>query len=277
MLRIPLASWIDQFVAWLTVAGEPFSKGMSRFLLFFLVRLENFLLWVPWVVVVLAVALIAWRVAGWRLAAGSAIAMVFVGTLGLWDMAMKTLALVMAATILALAISVPTGIAMARSHMVNRIIQPMLDLMQTMPSFVYLIPAVMLMGLGKVPALLATIIYAVPPAIRLTNLGIRQVPSDVVEAAVSFGSTPSQLLFKVQLPLAMPTIMAGINQTIMMALAMVVVAAYIGAGGLGSEVLNGIARLEVGRGFAGGISIVVMAILIDRITQSLVKERKASA
>jgi len=186
---------------------------------------------------------------------------------------MKTLAIVLAATLLAIVVGVPIGIAMTRKDWIESLIRPILDMMQTLPSFVYLIPALMLFGLGKVPALIATFIYAVPLSIRFTNLGIRQVPEDVIEAAEAFGATQQQQLFKVQLPLALPTIMAGINQTIMMALAMVVVASMIGAGGLGSEVLNGISRLEVGRGFVAGISIVILAIIMDRITQNMAPAR----
>lgn len=274
-VRLPLAEWIDAIVNWLTIKGEPVFDVIGSTLLALLVQLEKGLLATPWFVVVLVVGGLAWRISGLRTAMGATAGLLFVGTLGLWEHAMKTLALVIAGTLLSVAIAVPVGIAMSRSDRMEKLMRPLLDLMQTMPSFVYLVPALMFFGLGKVPAVIATVIYAVPPAIRLTNLGIRQVPWDVVEAAKSFGSTPRQLLLKVQLPLAMPTIMAGINQTIMMALAMVVVASYIGAGGLGSEVLNGIARLEVGRGFNGGISIVIMAIVIDRLTQSLAKPRAA--
>ncbi len=256
---------------WLTVEGGSVFTWIGDTVLVPLVQLERFLIWVPWPVVILAVALAAWRSSGWKLALGSAAGLFFIGTVGLWEHAMKTLALVIAGTLVAMLIAIPTGIAMSRSDRIERLVRPLLDLMQTMPSFVYLVPAVMLFGMGKVPAVIATIIYAVPPAIRLTNLGLRQVPSDVMEAARSFGSTQNQMLLKVQLPLAMPTIMAGINQTIMMALAMVVVASYIGAAGLGSEVLNGIARLETGRGFMGGISIVIMAIIVDRISQAIAK------
>ncbi len=270
-LNIPLAQWIDNGVDWLTVEGAGFFDILSKILLAPLVWLERLLLWVPWFVVILLVALVAWRMAGWRLAVGASIGLFFIGSVGLWDHAMKTLALVIAGTILAVVVAIPTGIAMSRSDWFERMMRPVLDLMQTMPSFVYLVPALMLLGMGKVPAVLSTFIYAVPPAIRLTNLGIRQVPADVLEAAKSFGTTPGQLLLKVQLPLALPTIMAGINQTIMMALAMVVVASMIGASGLGTEVLNGIARLEAGRGFVGGLSIVIMAIIIDRISQSMTK------
>lgn len=268
-IYLPLAKWIDAIVDWITIQGEVIFDAIGAWLLVPLLNLERFLLWLPWFVVILLVAAAAWRLRGWKLALGTVAGMMFIGALGLWNLAMSTLAIVIAATVLAILIGVPVGILMARSDLLEHIIRPILDLMQTMPSFVYLIPALMLFGLGKVPALLSTFIYAVPPAIRLTNLGIRQVAPDVVECGKAFGSTSTQLLFKVQLPLAMPTIMAGINQTIMMALAMVVIASMIGAGGLGKEVLTGIAQLKVGKGFAGGISIVILAIIIDRITQGL--------
>lgn len=265
-IQPPLAKWIDAFVNWLTVEAGAVFDAIGSFLLAPLLRLETFLLWLPWVGVVIGIATVAWWVANWRLSLSVTGGMVLIGILGLWDLAMQTLALIVAATLLAVAIGIPVGIAMARNDRLERIIRPILDMMQTMPSFVYLIPAVMLIGIGKVPALLATFVYAVPPVIRLTNLGIREVATDVLEAGQAFGSTHWQILFKIQLPLAMPTIMAGINQTIMMALAMVVIASMIGAGGLGTEVLRGIQRLEVGRGFNGGISIVILAIIIDRIT-----------
>ncbi len=269
VVHIPLDKWIDYIVDWMSVEWAEFFKAFRDAFLVPLVGLEKFLMWLPWYVVILAVAGLAWYMAGSKVALGSALGLFFIGSLGLWERAMETMTLVIVGTLLAIIVAVPTGIAMARSDLVERLIRPVLDLMQTMPSFVYLVPAVMFFNIGKVPAVLATFIYAVPPAIRLTNLGIRQVPAEVVEAAKAFGSTPRQLLFKVQLPLAMPTILAGINQTVMMALAMVVVAAYIGAAGLGSEVLNGIARLEVGRGFNGGISIVILAIIVDRISQGI--------
>lgn len=270
-IYIPLDKWMDAFVDWLTVAGDSVFDAIGKFLLAPMVQLEKFLIWVPWFVIILFVAFLAWRAKGWKMSGMVVVGLMFIGALGLWEAAMKTLSIVLFATLLAIILGVPIGIIMAQSNRAKRIFQPILDMMQTMPSFVYLIPALMLFGLGKVPALISVLIYAVPPAIRLTDLGIRQVPEDVVEAARAFGSTSQQLLFKVQIPLAMPTIMAGVNQTIMMALAMVVVASMIGAGGLGSEVLNGIARLEVGRGFNGGISIVIMAIIMDRLTQSLAK------
>lgn len=199
---------------------------------------------------------------------GLAVAMIFIGMLGLWDKAMQTLALMLMATTISVVIGVPIGIVMSRSDRFRAILRPVLDAMQTMPSFVYLIPALMLFGLGKIPALFATVIYAVVPSIRLTDLGIRQVDKEVVEAAESFGATPRQQLFGVYLPLASPTIMAGINQTTMLALSMVVIASMIGARGLGEEVLLGIQRLDVGRGVEAGLAIVLLAIVMDRITQS---------
>ncbi len=271
--ELPLEKWIDGGVEWLTVEGDAFFDAIGNGLLQLLLWLEGALLWVPWYVLIALVAFVAWRVKDWRLAAGSAVGMVFIGLLGLWEASMQTLAIVLAATLLAIVVGLPIGIAMTRKDWIESLIRPILDMMQTLPSFVYLIPALMLFGLGKVPALIATFIYAVPLSIRFTNLGIRQVPADVIEAAEAFGATQQQQLFKVQLPLALPTIMAGINQTIMMALAMVVVASMIGAGGLGSEVLNGISRLEVGRGFVAGISIVILAIIMDRITQNMAPAR----
>lgn len=265
----PLDKWIDSMVDWLTVQGDPVFDVIRSFLLRPMLGIEKFLLWLPWFAFIIIVALLAWRLSGWKLAAGVVAGFLFIGSLGLWVATMKTLAIVFTATGLAILTGVPLGILMAQSNRVRDIMRPILDLMQTMPSFVYLIPALMFFGLGKVPALIAVYIYAVPPAIRLTDLGIRQVSASVVEAAKAFGATRWQMLFNVQLPLAAPTIMTGINQTIMMALAMVVVASMIGAAGLGTEVLNGIARLEVGRGFNGGISIVITAIIIDRITQAL--------
>jgi len=265
----PLDKWIDQIVDWLTVQGDPVFDAIGSFLLKPMLAIESFLLWLPWFVFILVVALLAWRLSSWKLALGVIAGFFFIGTIGLWEEAMRTLAIVFTATGLAIITGVPLGILMAQSNRIRGIMRPVLDMMQTMPSFVYLIPALMFFGLGKVPALIAVYIYAVPPAIRLTDLGIRQVSASVVEAAKAFGATRWQMLLKVQLPLAAPTIMTGVNQTIMMALAMVVVASMIGASGLGTEVLNGIARLEVGRGFNGGISIVITAIIIDRITQAM--------
>jgi glycine betaine/proline transport system permease protein len=224
----------------------------------------------------LAIVLLAgWRV-GWRFGLFAAVSMTLIFGMQIWDETVSTLALVIGSSLLALLIGIPIGISMARNDGVEMVIRPVLDFMQTMPPFVYLIPAAIFFGLGKVPGAIATLIFAMPPAVRLTNLGIRQVSEENVEAGLAFGCTPRQLLFKVQLPLAMPSIMAGVNQTIMLALSMVVIASMIGAGGLGNTVLTGIQRLDVGLGFEGGLGVVLLAILLDRITQSFGAERRNS-
>ncbi|MBT9370100.1 proline/glycine betaine ABC transporter permease [Rhizobium sp. CSW-27] len=217
------------------------------------------------------VVLSLWRV-GFGFALFTGLALWLVQHMGLWAATMETLALVIASTFLAMIIGLPLGIAMARKDTVAAAVRPVLDLMQTMPAFVYLIPAAMFFGLGAVPGTIATVIFAMPPVVRLTNLGIRQVHGEFIEAGQAFGCTPSQLLFKVQLPNALPSIMAGINQTIMLSLSMVVIASMIGAGGIGNTVLTGIQRLDVGTGFEGGLAVVILAVILDRITQSLGKE-----
>jgi glycine betaine/proline transport system permease protein len=240
-----------------------------------MIYIEKFFVWLPWPVLIIGVGILAWRVTGrWYSGLLMAAMLFFIGALGLWELGMMTLSLVVASVLISLVIGIPLGIAMASSNRFEGILKPILDGMQTMPSFVYLIPALMLFGLGKVPALFATIIYAVPPVIRLTNVGIREVSPSVIEAAHAFGSSYWQILFKAQLPLARPTIMVGINQTTMMALAMVVIASMIGAKGLGLEVLLAINRIEVGRGFEAGLCIVFMAIVIDRITFALATKKK---
>ncbi len=274
-LSIPLAEWIDAGMSWLLTNWAVFFDAVGSGILFGLLHIERFLLWLPWFVIVLLVGLLAWRVMRlWWAGLLMAVFLVLIGSFGYWDLSMMTLAIIIAAVIISLALGIPTGIIMARSNLVESIIRPVLDAMQTMPSFVYLIPALMFFGLGKVPAVFATIIYAVPPVIRLTNVGIRQVSPDVVEAARAFGSSPQQILFEVQLPLAIPSIMVGINQTTMMALAMVVIASMIGARGLGLEVLLAINRIEVGRGFEAGLCIVLLAIIIDRITHALASRQE---
>ncbi len=229
------------------------------------------LAWYSWFIVMLMLILCAWLASGRGLAIFALIGMSLIQMMGFWGATTDTLALVFAATGFALLLGVPLGIAAAANKTVDQISKPILDFMQTMPAFVYLIPAVLLFGLGKVPGAMATLIFAMPPAVRLTSLGIRSVPTEVVEAAQSFGSTPMQLLFKAQLPIAMPTILAGLNQTIMLSLSMVVVAGMIGAGGLGEVVLSGITQLKIGLGFESGLCVVILAIYLDRLTQSLGK------
>ncbi len=254
-------TWLLDNVQWLF---DLFQAGF----LAILTPVEDWLLWLPWPVIVGALALLGLVLAGWRMAAGITAALVFIGSMGLWGPAMATLALVLVSTLIAVVLGVPLGIAMARSEIANAAIRPLLDFLQTIPSFVYLIPAVLLLGIGRVSAALAIILYAIPPVIRLTNLGIRSVPEETVEAGIAYGATPWQLLRKVQLPLGFPTLMAGVNQTIMMALAMVIVASLIGAGGLGDEVLRGLNRLETGTAFTAGFAIVLLAIIIDRLSEA---------
>lgn len=267
-LKFDPAPAINRFVeALVTDYGAAF-RTVGNGLLTVLVALEQILRGAPWWLVVIAVAALAYA-ASRRIAltAGSAIALIAVGILGLWDQAMQTLALMLLATALSALLGVPAGIVLARAARAGRFVRPILDAMQTLPSFVYLVPALMLFGLGKVPALLATVIYALPPVARLTALGICQADPEAVEAADAFGATSRQKLWYVELPLALPSIMAGINQATMLALSMVVVASMIGARGLGEEVLLGIQRLDVGRGAVAGLAIVLLAVVIDRITQ----------
>lgn len=275
-LQWPLGDWVNDFVQWLVVNyGDLFETGANA-VLFVLVRLEAFLRGLPWWLVLAAVAGIAYhasrRVA---MAVGLTGAMLLIGSLGLWDLAMQTLALMLVATGISVLIGIPVGILMSRSDRFRGIALPVLDAMQTLPPFVYLIPALMLFGLGKVPAIFATVIYAVPPLIRLTDLGIRLVDREVMEAATAFGASSRQQLLGVQLPLALPNIMAGINQTTMMALSMVVIGSMIGARGLGEQVLLGIQRLDVGRGMEAGIGIVALAIVFDRISQAYGRRTQA--
>jgi glycine betaine/proline transport system permease protein len=234
-----------------------------------IVGLERGLQFLPWWVVVALFCAATWGAARrWQPMAVVAVLLVVLGLLGVWNEAMATVALMLAATVMSVLIGIPLGIAMSRSDRVRGGMLPVLDIMQTLPIFVYLIPFVMLFGPGKIPALLATIVFAIPPVIRLTDLGIRQVDPEILEASRAFGASPRQQLWTVQVPLAMPTIMAGINQTTMMALSMVVIASMIGAGGLGYQVLQGIQRLEVSRGLIAGLGIVLLAIIFDRIAQS---------
>jgi len=250
-------------------------RAFSNMILQILLIIENLLRSTPWWGVILFAMVLTWAgTRKWRITGTVGMLLCLIGVLGLWDQMMQTLALMLMATLIAVVIGIPLGILAAKCSTARRITMPILDVMQTMPSFVYLIPALMLFGLGKVPAILATIIYAVPPLIRLTDLGIRQVDEEVVEAALAFGGSPRQILFGIELPLALPTIMAGLNQTIMMALSMVVVASMIGARGLGETVLNGIQTLNVGMGLEAGLGIVILAIVLDRITQGFGQSKK---
>ncbi len=274
VFKLPVAEVIDAAMDWLLTNLDPLFVFIREIILAVVNAFEWLFTITPWFVVILLVGLAGWKLVG-SIKSGIVfmVLMVLIGSFGYWDLAMITLSLVIASVVFSLLIGLPTGILMARSDRAERFITPVLDAMQTMPSFVYLIPALMFFGMGKVPSMFATIIYAVPPVIRLTNVGIRTVDVEAVEAAKAFGATPKQVLFDVQLPLAKPSIMVGVNQTTMMALAMVVIGSMIGAKGLGMEVLLSISRIEVGRGFEAGISIVFLAIVIDRITHSFSEKK----
>ena len=244
---------------------EVFFSPLQSFLIFS----ERLMLNTPWPIVIAVIALIAWAASrSMRVVAGSVIILLAIGYFGMWEDTMRTISMILVCTVLSVVIGIPIGIVMSRSAHVQNFVNPILDVMQTMPSFVYLIPVVMLLGIGKVPGLIAVVIYAVPPMIRLTNLGIRLVDRDILEAADAFGASSWQKLVNVQLPLALPTIMAGINQTIMMALAMVVVASMIGVQGLGQPVLKAIANQYFTLGVFNGLAIVGIAIIFDRVSQA---------
>ena len=241
-------------------------------LLMFLKWFQDLLIETPWpLILVILGALSWWGSRSWKMVVGTVVAFLFIGWLDMWEDTMATLAIVSVATLLCIAIGIPIGILMARSDRVQAMILPVLDIMQTIPSFVYLIPVVMLLGIGKVPGLLAVMIYAIPPIVRLTNLGIRLVDKEVLEAADAFGSSYWQKLFQVQIPLALPNIFAGVNQTIMMALSMVVIAAMIGVPGLGVPVLRAVSNQYLALGVMNGLAIVAIAIIFDRVSQAFGK------
>jgi glycine betaine/proline transport system permease protein len=267
--RMPLDDWIESAVAFITdTFGGLFS--VIEFAVNVLVQSLNFVMTTPPALVMIAIfVVLAYLLSGWRLTLFTLVGLLFMISIDLWDAAMVTIALVIASAIVALTIGIPIGILAAQYRSVETVVRPVLDFMQTMPAFVYLIPAILVFGLGGVPALIATVVFAMPPAVRLTLLGIQQVPGETVEAAQAFGATPWQTLVKVELPQAFKTIMAGVNQVIMLAFSMVVIAALIGAQGLGTEVVTGLTQLDVGTGFVGGIGIVVMAIILDRLTRSV--------
>lgn len=268
-LRINVGIYVDDFVKWLMHNFGGFFDAVSTGVLWFILKIEDFMFWLPWWAILLIVFLLSWRIKNLKSAVIYTVLVALIGTFGLWDSMIFTLAIVLTSVVISLLFGVPIGILMAYNNSFNKIMRPLLDGMQTMPSFVYLIPAMMLFDMGKVPAIFATMIYAIPPVIRLTDLGIRNVPKEMVEAAHAFGSSNWQTLTKVQLPQALPTILTGINQTTMMALAMVVIASMIGAKGLGLDVLRAIQRIDIAKGFEAGISIVFLAIIIDRLSQSI--------
>jgi len=268
---IPLDDWVQNGVDWLVTNYRELFQVIKVPVEMTLEGLEWFFAILPPSLVMLLFALLAWRYAGRMVTLFTTLTLLLIGFLGLWDETMTTLAMVICSVLFCAVAGIPLGIAAGRSDRFQMLLRPFLDAMQTTPAFVYLIPVVMLFSIGTVSGVLATIVFALPPIIRLTSLGIRQVHPELVEAAVAFGATPWQVLRKVQFPLALPSVMAGLNQTIMMALSMVVIASLIGAGGLGGPVVQGLNTLEIGLATIGGLSIVLLAMVLDRITQGFGK------
>jgi glycine betaine/proline transport system permease protein len=265
---LPLGEWVERGVKFVIDSDSGAMERWGAVIGDFTELLELGLQALPVGVVAGAFVLTAWWRVGWRFALFCVVCCWVIFETGFWPQTMVTMALVLAATLISLLIGLPLGIWVAASRRVGAVVRPTLDFMQTMPAFVYLIPAAMLFGLGRVPGVLATVIFAMPPVVRLTSLGIRQVNKEQVEAGITFGCTPLQVLLKVQIPGALPSIMAGINQTIMMALSMVIIASMVGAGGLGNDVLASIQRLDIGLGFESGLAVVLLAIMLDRITET---------
>ncbi len=271
--RIPLRDWIADGVDLLIERYGVLFDGFSAVVFFMVDGLKDlFMMGHPLILMGVFVALTIWM-AGWKAALLAALGLLLTENIGLWPAFVETLALVLTAEVLVVVVGIPLGILAAGSDRVDTLLRPVLDFMQTMPAFVYLIPAVMFFGLGLVPGVMATFVFAIPPLVRLTNLGIRQVPQDLIEAADAFGATRTQKLLKVQIPTALPTIMAGVNQSIMLGLSMVVIAAMIGAGGLGEDVLRGIQRIQIGQGFEAGLAVVILAVILDRITAGFGERR----
>ena len=267
--RIPVGSWVDAGVDWVRDNLSGVLDLVAVVVRFLVGGLSDVLLAAPIVVVIVVAAALAWLLRSWKLALGTVIGFALILAMGQWVTAMQTLALVLVATVVAVAISVPLGIWSARNPTVRAILKPVLDFMQTMPAFVYLIPAITFFSIGVVPGVVSTVIFALPPGVRLTELGIRGVDSETVEAGHAFGATPGQILRGIQLPLAMPTIMAGVNQVIMLALSMAVVAGIVGADGLGKEVVQSISTVNLPKGVEAGLSVVILAVYLDRLTAAL--------
>lgn len=272
--RIPIDQFVTRIVDYLETELGPVFEGFSTFVNFLVENLKDGLLFLPPWVLIIIIAGLTWYMAGWKNSVFTLIGLLITENIQMWEAFVETLSLVLTAEILVIAVGLPLGIWAARSDRFDAFIRPLLDFMQTMPAFVYLIPAVMFFGLGLVPGVVATFVFALPPLIRLTNLGIRQVPKELIEASDAFGASAMEKLLKVQIPVAKPTILAGLNQSIMLGLSMVVIAAMIGAGGLGEDVLRGIQRLQVGQGFEAGLVVVILAIILDRITSSFGAKKK---
>ncbi|MDQ1537017.1 MAG: glycine betaine/proline transport system permease protein [Actinomycetota bacterium] len=275
MPRIPVGRYVDDLIKFLLEHLGGMFDGLASILIALVNGVYRMLSGPPYLVLIAVLAVIAWVVSRrWQLVVFTILAFLLIDAMRLWTATMQTLAVVLIAASVAVAIGVPIGLCAATSQRVSSATRPALDFMQTLPVFVYLIPAVFFFGIGVVPGVVATTIFAIPPAVRLTELGVRQVDREIVEAAEAFGSRPRQVLRQVQIPLAMPSIMAGINQVIMLALSMVVIAGMVGAGGLGEVVVRGVTQLDIGTGFEGGLSVVILAIFLDRVTGAFAVRRK---
>jgi len=280
---IKIGAWFESLVNWMTANLDPFFTFVSDVLGWCVDSLTAVFLWLPALVFALILALLGWAVRGLRFGVFTLLALALVVQMGQWKDAMSTLALVIVASVIAVIVAIPVGIAAARSSRVSSVVKPILDFMQTLPAFVYLIPAIFFFSVGSVPGVVATVVFSLPPGVRLTELGIRQVDKEMVEAGEAFGAPPAKILTRIQFPLALPTIMAGINQVIMLSLSMVVIAGMVGAGGLGGVVYQAISNLDVASGFEGGLAVVILAVYLDRLTASLgnrspvARARKAAA
>ncbi|MHC0036412.1 ABC transporter permease [Pseudoneobacillus sp. C159] len=272
--KLPIADWIDAAVNWLTINLEFAFDGITSILQLIVDGLVAGMEIIPTYLFIILLTLLAWKLAGKGMAIFTLVGLFLIENLGYWEPMLETLALVLTAVFISILLGIPMGIWASQNQVVKQFVTPVLDFMQTMPAFVYLIPAIFFFNIGVVPGVVASVIFAMPPTIRLTILGIGQVPADIIEATEAFGSTTGQKLMKVQLPLAMPTIMAGINQSIMLALSMVVIASMVGAPGLGADVYRAVTQIQIGKGFEAGLSIVVIAIILDRVTQNVGKNKK---
>ncbi len=266
---MPFGDWMDSFIRWLRTEWSGLFKGIEAFLETIYFGLADSLLWLPSGVMILLFAGIAWLAKGWRLAAVVGAGMFIVGWTPYWEATMETLSMALVAAALATALAIPVGILASENRTMSAVTRPVLDFMQTLPAFVYLLPVVMLFGIGETPGIIATIVFCMPPGVRLTELGLRQVDKEVVEAGQAFGASPGRILVRIKLPLALPTIMAGLNQVIMLALSMVVIAGMVGGGGLGSAIVAALGRVEIAQGFNAGIAVVFLAIFLDRVMQGL--------
>ncbi|THV42695.1 ABC transporter permease subunit [Glycomyces buryatensis] len=266
---MPFGDWLEAFVRWSRVAWAPMFDATTTGLTGLYQGFADGLLWLPSGLMVLLFAAIAYFARSWKLGLGIGIGMFIVAWMPYWEETMQTLAMVLVAAAIATVIAIPLGIAASENRAFSAVMRPILDLMQTLPAFVYLIPAVMFFSIGAVPGIIATIVFCMPPGVRLTELGLRQVDREVTEAGQAFGASPGEILARIKLPLALPTVMAGINQVIMLALSMVVIAGLVGGGGLGGVIVSSLGRLDMAAGFNAGLAVVLLAIFLDRVTQGL--------